>query len=410
MPLGDVIITSDISEAFDDITLLPAQGWAMINNSQPLGVIDWFQGNDLVFPSHQGDATAYIAANFQNASSIGTISNWLLTPELDLQDGDTVSFWTRAPAGSFFPDRLEVRLSTAGSSTDVGSTADSVGDFTTLLLTINPDLVIGGYPEDWAQIELTLEGVGAPASGRLAFRYFVTDAGPAGFNSDYIGIDTFEFTAAHPCDAPADIPWLGVAPTAGSTAPGGSSEVTVTFDSTGLAPGEYEALLCVDSNDPVNPRVVVPVTLTVLEGVACDATITGLHLGPLVVSDGVTCLAEGARVIGPIAVYPGAGLVSTGASVVGPVSASGASIVDLTGTSFVGPVSVSGTTGSLVLSGNRIVGPVTLTGNTTAPTPIVVSGNRIIGPLSCSGNVPPPVDDGVPNVVTGPKSGQCAGL
>jgi hypothetical protein len=42
--------------------------------------------------------------------------------------------------------------------------------------------------------------------------------------------------------------------------------------------------------------------------------------------------------------------------------------------------------------------------------PIVVSGNLIVGPLSCSGNQPPPVNEGVPNQVIGPKSGQCAGL
>ena len=36
-----------INEGFDDITNLP--GWVMINHSQPLGMTDWFQGNDEVF-------------------------------------------------------------------------------------------------------------------------------------------------------------------------------------------------------------------------------------------------------------------------------------------------------------------------------------------------------------------------
>jgi subtilisin family serine protease len=69
----------------------------------------------------------------------------------------------------------------------------------------------------------------------------------------------------HPCDTPTDIPWLSVSPTSGTTAAGESSEVTVTFDATGLAAGTYEAQLCVNSNDPANPRVTVPVTLEVLD-------------------------------------------------------------------------------------------------------------------------------------------------
>ena len=55
-------------------------GWFFQNNSAPLGLTDWFQGNDTVFPAQAGAATAYIGANFNNTSGVGTISNWLLTP------------------------------------------------------------------------------------------------------------------------------------------------------------------------------------------------------------------------------------------------------------------------------------------------------------------------------------------
>jgi hypothetical protein len=68
-----------------------------------------------------------------------------------------------------------------------------------------------------------------------------------------------------PCDDPSDLPWLEVVPPNGSTAGGASTPVAVTVDSTGLAVGTYEAHLCVSSNDPVTPRVEVPVTLEVLE-------------------------------------------------------------------------------------------------------------------------------------------------
>ncbi|MBI4916794.1 MAG: proprotein convertase P-domain-containing protein [Acidobacteria bacterium] len=71
------------------------------------------------------------------------------------------------------------------------------------------------------------------------------------------------------CSAPADVPWLSEAPTSGTTAAAGSTPVQVTFDSTGLAVGAYDAFLCIQSNDPdpgpgnQTELVVVPVSLTI---------------------------------------------------------------------------------------------------------------------------------------------------
>jgi len=183
---------ASFSEDFADITNLP--GWFTQNNSNPLGLTDWFQGNDVVFPAHAGAPTAYIGANFNNTSGTGTISNWLLTPEQSLADGNSFSFWTRTAEGSIWPDRLQVRLSLAGNSTNVGSGAEDVGDFTDLLLDINPGLVVDGYPTTWTQYTITLIGIPQGSSGRLAFRYYVTNGGPTGTNSNYIGIDTVEFS------------------------------------------------------------------------------------------------------------------------------------------------------------------------------------------------------------------------
>ncbi len=193
-----------ITEGFDDITTLPTAGWATQNNSSPVGTTTWFQGNATVFPSQAGAATAYIGANFNNTSGSGTISNWLMTPNRTFNNGDTISFWTRTVTGGTFPDRLQVRLSTAGASTNVGTGATGIGDFTTLLLDINPTYNTGGgtppanYPDVWTQVTLTLSGLPGPTSGRIGFRYFVEDGGPAGNNSNFIGIDTFTYTPAGP--------------------------------------------------------------------------------------------------------------------------------------------------------------------------------------------------------------------
>src|SRR5215207_6245319 len=63
-----------IVENFDNITTLPASGWAMRNNSNPVGTTGWFQGNPAVFPSQAGASNSYIAANFNNTTGTNTIS------------------------------------------------------------------------------------------------------------------------------------------------------------------------------------------------------------------------------------------------------------------------------------------------------------------------------------------------
>ncbi len=183
-----------LQEGFDDISTLPGSGWVLINNSDPIGSSIWFQGNTGVFSAHDPNNTdAYIAANFNNVNGPGTISNWLLTPMLSIQDGNELRFWTRTTSGSNLPDRLELRMSLSGSSSDVGSTAVSVGDFTEVLMEINPGLAVGGYPGSWTQYTIVVSGVPVPLNGRFAFRYFVEDGGPSGSNGNYIGIDTVEY-------------------------------------------------------------------------------------------------------------------------------------------------------------------------------------------------------------------------
>ena len=135
---------------------------------------------------------SYIAANYNNTWYNGTISNWLLTPPLALRNGAQFSFWTRTVTTPQYPDRLQVRMSTNGTSQDVGSQPTDVGDFTTLLLDINPTYTLTGYPVVWTQFSVTISGLGGPTTGRLALRYFVENGGREGENSDYIGIDTFQ--------------------------------------------------------------------------------------------------------------------------------------------------------------------------------------------------------------------------
>jgi hypothetical protein len=260
-PQGAPILNS-FEESFDDITTLPGAGWALQNLSEPLGVTDWFQGNPDNFEAHEGAPDAYISANFNStAGGDGVISNWLMTPEVELFNGTELSFWTRVPSNAF-PDRLEVRLSTSGASTFAGASATEVGDFDTVLLTIDENLE-GTYPTEWTEFTATVIGLDEPTSGRLAFRYFVTEAGPAGVNSNLIGIDTVSVTQPA-CAAPVDIPWLSFTPFFGSAGVGETDAVSVDVDTAGLDAGSYEAFICVRTNDERTPLIEIPFSIEVL--------------------------------------------------------------------------------------------------------------------------------------------------
>lgn len=182
-----------INEGFEGATI-PA-GWAQQNLSTPIGTVPtWIFGAALLAPAQNGTANSYALGNFNNVAGNNTISNWLFSPTVTMQNGDVLTFYTRTVAAPAFPDRLEVRLSTNGASTNVGATNASVGDYTTLLLTVNPSLTTTGYPASWTQFTATITGLAGPTSGRFGFRYFVTSGGPSGSNSDNIGIDNVQLT------------------------------------------------------------------------------------------------------------------------------------------------------------------------------------------------------------------------
>ncbi|MBE2199715.1 MAG: hypothetical protein IAE79_13960 [Anaerolinea sp.] len=91
------------------------------------------------------------------------------------------------------------------------------------------------------------------------------------------GVDNVAFgvVASGPCSAPQDLTWASVDPITGTVPSGGSTQVNVTFDTTGLMVGDtYTGTLCINSNDPVTPLVTVPLTLTV-EAQSFGVTLSG---------------------------------------------------------------------------------------------------------------------------------------
>ena len=192
--LGNTII---INEGFD--AGLPA-GWAFQNRSVPIGTANWAQGSAAAtgYTAFSGAANAFLYSDPRASNQSGvpnTISNWLFTPAITVKNGDVLTFYTRQPGGTDYPDRLEVRSSSNGASTDVGTSETSVGDFSNLLLTINPTLITGVYPKVWTQFSVTVSGVTTPVSGRIAFRVFTPDSG-SGANQNAVGLDDVIYTSA----------------------------------------------------------------------------------------------------------------------------------------------------------------------------------------------------------------------
>lgn len=187
---------------FVDIEDIP--GWTLSNQSVPLGRTGWFQGAGVatVMLAQDGEPDSFIAANYENTAddtgAPGTICNYLIMP--DLGNLETVSFYTRSRFANnnfnVYPDRLYMIYSPTG-EINPGNCTDGFGDFSETLLVINPDLTQEitapeGYPlSAWEQFSSEING-----DGRIAFVYYVEDAGLNGTNANYIGIDTVEWTLA----------------------------------------------------------------------------------------------------------------------------------------------------------------------------------------------------------------------
>lgn len=60
-----------------------------------------------------------------------------------------------------------------------------------------------------------------------------------------------------------DISWLSITPDSGTINPGAQRNLRISVDTTGLAAGVYRARVALTTNDPQNPRLLIPVTVLV---------------------------------------------------------------------------------------------------------------------------------------------------
>ena len=197
--------TRVFDEGFDDISRLASSGWILANRSSPLGTTSWYQGRSdptsRPFDAFDGAPTSYIVADFNNTQGTdATISSWLASPPVPFGSRASVSFYTRSSHDEeWYADRIEVRLCSELPCFLPDDMGLGVGSYTTLLGSVNPNLVPDGYPDTWTRFEFTnADGIPTSGQGRVAIRYYVTDAGLIGDNSNNIGIDRFVGAFAAP--------------------------------------------------------------------------------------------------------------------------------------------------------------------------------------------------------------------
>ena len=155
---------------------IQARGWVFVNVDGG-GTSDVFQGNTTVFTAYEGPTNGYIGQNFNGANGL-LIDQWLISPPVTVTAGDTLKFWHRSPDASIYPDPLEIKVSTTGGITPAS--------FDVNLAAFNSSTT------GWQQFvgNFTTSG-----TVRFAVRYYTTNGGPSGSQSDYVGLDYFEVIA-----------------------------------------------------------------------------------------------------------------------------------------------------------------------------------------------------------------------
>lgn len=226
---------SSFVEEFDTVANAFQRGWVPINNSNPKGSGIWTQGGgpQPIFEpySSKGSYAGFIAADYTSTSGTDdVISNWLISPLVNMKNGDKIVFYTRTQLlpnafvsgdSTDYGNNLEVCVNIKNEGTNVGVANDPAGtsynlatdrgDFE-VLLSINPAIYDDAngfwnyryahstpslfdplaYPSKWTRFEATIGGLTGTKKGRFAFRYYTLDGGSNG-NGSAVAIDQVQY-------------------------------------------------------------------------------------------------------------------------------------------------------------------------------------------------------------------------
>ncbi len=210
-------ITIDLlSEGFEGGVMPPAGGWTTFHEGTTLKEWEIVDNPDWV---HEGTYAAW--ANYDSANNS---DEWLVSPVIDVSDYKNLSLSYWVYANENWPTAtLQVWA------------ADVNGD----PITADPlwDMVIDEnwpYPSIYRNVELDLSDFDGYGDLRLVWRY-------VGQDGDSLALDLITLSGD------VELTWLDEDPVFGSVPANSSLDIDVTFDSTGLAFGDYDGLLKVQS-------------------------------------------------------------------------------------------------------------------------------------------------------------------
>jgi hypothetical protein len=216
-------------EEFDTLAAARGRGWLVRNRSEPIGPAVWQQGlsanASTTYSAYSSKATAngFLSTDYTSCLSSnpgeGTISNWIISPKVILQNGDKIIFYSKQEDTlSTYGDRMQVMINKHNDGIECGRGMDP-GDFDTKLLDINPlnasgnptnPFPAGGgypasiyyfdpvmaYPAYWTRFEAVVKGLDGPTTGRFALRYFVPLGGTDGRGNTCISVDSVAYVSA----------------------------------------------------------------------------------------------------------------------------------------------------------------------------------------------------------------------
>lgn len=189
-PFANPSLQLVFEENMDDVSLLETNGWEF-NDVDGSGLTSYFQGNVTVFNAYNGLSDSYLGQNYNGAFAGGNlIDQWLITPVISSIGSTTFSFVAGSVA-SAFDDHFYIYYSPNASA-----------NLNQFVLLRDRTIIADG----WNRYEETVESTGYV---RFAIRYYETDGGSTGTNSDYWGLDNVQvYGTPSPYPVPISIWWI----------------------------------------------------------------------------------------------------------------------------------------------------------------------------------------------------------